>query len=86
MNNLETEIKQLIINALNLEGVKPEDIVTADPLFGEGLGLDSIDALEIGIALKKAYDIQIQTQDESVKQHFYSVETLANFIKAQKGL
>ena len=53
MNNLENEVKALIIEALNLEDMTPEDIETDAPLFGEGLGLDSIDALELGLAVKK---------------------------------
>ena len=52
MNNLENEVKALIIEALNLEDMTPEDIETDAPLFGEGLGLDSIDALELGLAVK----------------------------------
>ena len=55
MNNLENEVKALIIEALNLEDMTPEDIETDAPLFGEGLGLDSIDALELGLAVKKRW-------------------------------
>ena len=57
MNNLENEVKALIIEALNLEDMTPEDIETDAPLFGEGLGLDSIDALELGLAVKKRFVI-----------------------------
>ncbi|CAO5675967.1 MAG: hypothetical protein HEEMFOPI_01142 [Holosporales bacterium] len=85
MNNLENEIKLLIINSLNLEDINIDDISSKDPLFGDGLGLDSIDALELGMALKKQYHIQIQTQDEDIKKHFYSVQTLAQFILSQKN-
>ena len=59
MNNLENEVKALIIEALNLEDMTPEDIETDAPLFGEGLGLDSIDALELGLAVKKLSLIHI---------------------------
>ncbi len=83
MNNLEKEIKQEIINTLNLEDVSVDDIETTEPLFGEGLGLDSIDALEIGIMLKKKYNITVKEQDDDIKKHFYSVETLAHFIKSE---
>ena len=55
MAELELEIKQLIIDTLMLEDIKPEDIDSAEPLFVEGLGLDSIDALELGVALQKKY-------------------------------
>ncbi|CAO4835869.1 MAG: Acyl carrier protein [Holosporales bacterium] len=85
MNNLENEIKTLIIDCLNLEDITIDDIESDQPLFADGLGLDSIDALEMGMALKKKYNIQIQTQDENIKEHFYSVKSLALFIKSQKG-
>jgi acyl carrier protein len=85
MNNIEQNLKEDIINTLNLEDVKPDDIVSSDPLFGEGLGLDSIDALEIGIMLKKKYNITITEQDDTVKKHFYSIETLAKFIESQEN-
>lgn len=75
------EIKQLIIDSLNLEDMTIEDIDETSPLFGEGLGLDSIDALELGVALQKKYGIHISSQDEDIKKHFYSVETLAEFVK-----
>lgn len=81
MSNLEYEIKTLIIENLHLEDLTVDDIQTDAPLFGEGLGLDSIDALELGIALKKKYNIKIKVQDENIKQHFYSVKTLVGFIK-----
>lgn len=57
MNNLENEVKALIIEALNLEDMTPDDIETDAPLFGEGLGLDSIDALELGLAVKKRFGV-----------------------------
>jgi acyl carrier protein len=81
MNNLlEKEIKELIIQCLNLEDVGIEDIDVQEPLFIEGLGLDSIDALELGMALQKKYGIKIETQNEDLKGHFYSVKTIAEFI------
>jgi acyl carrier protein len=83
MSELETEIKQLIINSLNLEDLTLEDIKTDEPLFVDGLGLDSIDALELGVALQKKYNIKLKAQDDGVKEHFYSVKTLADFIRNQ---
>lgn len=80
MNDLETEIKKLIISTLNLEDVSIDDIDSEDPLFIDGLGLDSIDALELGVALQRKYGIKIKTQTEDVKQHFYSVRTIAAFV------
>lgn len=81
---LETEIKALIIECLNLEDLTPDDIKSEEALFGDGLHLDSIDALELGVALQKKYALQIKVQDESIKEHFYSVQTLANFIISTK--
>ena len=52
MDQLKNEIKEVIISSLQLEDIKPENIVDSEPLFGDGLGLDSIDALELGVALK----------------------------------
>lgn len=83
MNNLEQELKQAIIDTLNLEDISVDDIKTIEPLFAEGLGLDSIDALEIGIMLNKKYNITVKEQDDDIKKHFHSVETLAHFIKSQ---
>lgn len=82
MAALEEEIKQLIIAALELEDTTADDIDASAPLFGDGLGLDSIDALELGLALKHAYDIQIEAEDEQARAHFHSVATLAEFVAA----
>ncbi len=81
MNNLEYEIKALIIEALNLEDMTPEEIETDAPLFGEGLGLDSIDALELGLAVKKRYGVNLSGETEEVRKHFSSVAALAAFIR-----
>ena len=67
MNNLENEVKALIIEALNLEDMTPEDIETDAPLFGEGLGLDSIDALELGLAVKKRFGVSLSGETEEVR-------------------
>ncbi len=79
--NLETNIKKVIIEVLNLEDYSADDIDKDAPLFGDGLGLDSIDALELGLAIKERFSIKIDTED-NIKEHFYSVATLANFIKS----
>ena len=84
MQKLETELKQLIIEALCLEDMTPDDIETAAPLFGEGLGLDSIDALELGLAIKKQYNVVIDADDTKTKEHFSSVANLAKYINANK--
>ena len=85
MNLLSTEIKQLIFDTLNLEGMTPEEIDAEAPLFGDGLGLDSIDALELGLALKNRYGVVLSAESQDMRQHFYSVETLAKFVSAQRS-
>ena len=79
MEELIKNLKVQIIENLNLEDITPEDIETSAPLFKGGLGLDSIDALEIMIILEKYYKIKIQ-DPKGVREAFYSVETLAKFI------
>lgn len=85
MDSLSNEIKMLIIDTLNLEGMSPEDIDEKAALFGDGLGLDSIDALELGLALKNRYGVVMSAESEEMRQHFYSVKTLATFISVQRG-
>jgi acyl carrier protein len=86
MDELESEIKVLIVKALSLEDLSPDDIGAEEPLFGEGgLGLDSIDALELGVALRKAYGIKVETVSDEVRRHFASVRNLAAFIRANRG-
>ncbi len=80
MLTLEQEIKELIIAVLQLEDIGPDDIDAAAPLFGEGLGLDSIDALELGVALQKRYGITLSANSEETRQHFASVESLEALI------
>jgi acyl carrier protein len=80
MQHLKDELKALIIETLDLEDVTPEDVKDDAPLFVEGLGLDSIDALEIGVALQKKYRITFNAKGEGLKEHFYSVSTMAQYI------
>lgn len=80
MNSLEQEIKELIISSLNLEDYSPEDIKSEDSLFDDGLGLDSIDALELGVALQKKYGIKMTSITKTEGKHFYSVAALAKFV------
>ena len=80
MQSLEEEVKQLIIDALQLEDMTPADIDTDAPLFIEGLGLDSIDALELGVALQKRYGISLSADSEETRRHFKSVSTLCALI------
>ena len=80
---LNIELKQMIIESLELEEISPEDIIDGEPLFGEGLGLDSIDALELGMALKRKYNITLSSNKEENKKYFYSVDTLAEFVRSK---
>lgn len=84
MQALYLEIKNLIITTLNLDELSADDIETEAPLFGDGLGLDSIDALELGLAVKNKYDVVLSAESEETRQHFFSVATLASFIHAQR--
>jgi acyl carrier protein len=85
MDELEREIKQLIVQALKLEDISWDDVDSAAPLFGDGLGLDSIDALELGVAIRQRYGIIIQTVNDAVRAHFFSVRSLAAFVAEQRG-
>ncbi len=78
--SLELEIKQLIIETLGLEDVTPEDIDPEAPLFVEGLGLDSIDALDLGLAVQRRYGIHMSADAEETRQHFSSVRALARLV------
>ncbi len=80
MNETEQALKELIIEALNLEDLGPEDIDSSAPLFGEGLGLDSIDALELGVAIRHKYGIDLDIDSEEIRTHFESVANLALFV------
>ncbi|NPA68253.1 MAG: acyl carrier protein [Chlorobi bacterium] len=79
MEELILKLKEQIIDALNLEDMEPDEIETDEPLFGEGLGLDSIDALELIVLLEKNYGIKIENPKEGQKI-FYSVKTMAEYI------
>ena len=84
MDELELEIKRLIVDALSLEDLTPEEIDSDEPLFNDGLGLDSIDGLELGMALRKIYGVKFETANDETKQVFRSVRTLAGFIAARR--
>lgn len=80
LNKLEEELKKLIIESLALEDITPKEIESEAPLFNEGLGLDSIDALELGIALQKKYGIKIETDAEENQAYFASIQSLAKMV------
>ncbi|MEG0467562.1 MAG: phosphopantetheine-binding protein [Mucinivorans sp.] len=83
MEELKQELKEKLIEALNLEEITPDDIDSSAPLFGDGLGLDSIDALEIILILEKSYGIRLENP-AAAKEIFFSVDTLAQFISENK--
>jgi len=83
MEDLILKIKEQVIEVLNLEDVEPADIDTDSPLFGDGLGLDSIDALELIVLLEKQYGIKIEDPKDG-KKIFYSIRTIAEYIEEKK--
>lgn len=85
MDQLEQEIKVLVIDALGLEDTHPDDISRDITLFGDGLGLDSVDALELGLALQKRYGIAIDSETRNMRDHFENIGTLAAFVAAQRS-
>jgi len=85
MSDLKLRVKEMIIERLKLEGMTPDQIEDGAPLFGEGLGLDSIDAFELGIALKKAYGLQLDGEKTSgFAHHFRTPATLAAFVATHR--
>jgi acyl carrier protein len=85
MSDLKLEIKRLIVDALGLEDIRPEDIEDDAPLFNEGLGLDSIDALELGVALRKRYQIRLEANDAGVREYFRTVSSLCRLVERYRG-
>ncbi len=79
MSDKYQELKEMIVEALNLDDVTADEIGTDDPLFVEGLGLDSIDALELAVAIERKYGIKLK-MTKDVKEKFYSVKTLASLL------
>jgi acyl carrier protein len=77
-------LKEIIVESLNLEGTSPESIGDQEPLFGEGLGLDSVDALELVVALEKEYGIKIRS-DEIDPQAFATVDSLSRFVAGRRA-
>ena len=84
MSSMENELKQLIIDSLDLEDLSIDDIESQEALFNDGLGLDSIDALELGLAIRKKYDVRIDQEKDDVVKIFASVAALAQFIESEQ--
>ena len=76
----ERELAGLIVESLNLEDISAEEIMPEDPLFGDGLGLDSIDALELALAITQKYAIQLKADDDNMQQAFGTLRTLNAYI------
>lgn len=85
-DNLKQQIKKLIIDSLGLEDISIEEIEDTMPLFGDdGLALDSVDALELGLALQKEFSFQMDGDNNELREHFHSVQTLADFIQTKQS-
>ncbi len=85
-SELEDEIRQVILASVDVDGLSAADLPADAPLFGEGVGLDSIDALEIGAALRKKYQVKFKANSDENKIHFRSVGSLAAFIAENAGI
>jgi acyl carrier protein len=85
MPNFESELKELIVSALNLEDIAPQDIDSDEPLFVEGLGLDSIDGLELGVAIRKRYKVKVTGSKQEIRAIFETVRTLARYLEEQQS-
>lgn len=83
MEKILKQVKEILVNDLKIQGMKPEDISDTEPLFEEGLGLDSLDAVELVVLVQKYFDVQIADMEEG-KKAFASVESLAQYIMAHK--
>ena len=84
LTQAQKEMADLLIEVLNLEDIEAEEINPEEPLFGDGLGLDSIDALEIALAISQKYNVQMKAEDESTKEAFTSLATLSQFVEENK--
>jgi acyl carrier protein len=82
---LEDELRALIIDALVLEDMAPADLAREEPLFGDGIGLDSLDALEIALALEEKYGITVDEDDEATKRRFATIASLAEFVSEARA-
>lgn len=84
-DDLEDRLKTLIVETLALEDIEPASIETDAPLFGEGLGLDSIDALELALAIQTDFGVKTEENDERNRDYYRSVRTLAAFIRSRQA-
>ena len=85
-SELEEEIRQVILSCVEVDGLTAADLPSDAALFGDGVGLDSIDALEIGAALRKKYQVKFKANSDENRVHFRTIASLADFIAANAGL
>jgi acyl carrier protein len=85
MSDIEDDLKSMIVQTLMLKDIQPQEIDVDKPLFADGLGLDSIDALELAVEIARRYKVQIKSDDERNREIFRSVRTLAAFITEEKA-
>ena len=83
---LEDEIRQVVLSSVEVDGLTAADLPPDAPLFGEGVGLDSIDALEIGAALRRKYQVKFKANSDENREHFRTIASLASFIAANAGI
>lgn len=84
MDTLKKQLKEMLVNDLKIQGVQPEDISDTEPLFGDGLGLDSLDAVELVVLIQKHFGVQIADMNEG-KKAFASINSLVQYIEERKG-
>ena len=86
IQELEEEIRQIILSSVEVDGLTASDLPADRPLFGDGAGLDSIDALEIGASIRKKYQVKFKTNADENREHFRSVASLAKFVAENAGI
>ena len=84
--DLEEEIRQVVLSSVEVDGLTAADLPADAPLFGDGVGLDSIDALEIGAALRRKYQVKFKANSDENREHFRSISSLAAFIAGNAGI
>ena len=85
LSSMQREIAELIIETVNLEDMEAADFDPQEALFGDGIGLDSIDALEIALAISQQYGVQMKSEDENVRNAFANLSTLCEFVEQHRS-
>lgn len=84
-SDFEREVADLIVESLNLEDIEASEIVPDEPLFGDGLALDSIDALELALAITQKYSVQLRADDANIREVFGSLRSLSAYIQEHRA-